>query len=87
MHHNPHCYTCGATASVCDHIVAFKQDLELFMSVTNHMPLCVHCHNTVTGLFDRHDEPDLDGKLKWIAQKRKEFNIKIKVKVLPYYKR
>lgn len=85
LYHNPKCYCCGAKSNVVDHIQAHKGDRELFENTTNHLPLCAVCHNTLTGLYDRHEVQNLEGKLNWIAETRKFYNINIKVKVLTYY--
>lgn len=85
LYYNPYCYCCGATSKVVDHIRAHKGDQELFESLTNHLPLCTGCHNYVTGKFDRYEEPDLEGKLEWIASEREHYGLTSKVKVLPYY--
>lgn len=87
LHYNKQCYCCGQPATVVDHIQAHKTDLNLFTDVGNHMPMCHGCHSTVTGLFDRHENPDLEGKLKWIAEQRKHFNVNVKVRVLPSYEK
>lgn len=85
LHYNPHCYCCNEKSNVVDHIKAHKQDQELFKDLSNHMPCCTLCHNTITGKFDRKDPPDLAGKIKWIKDKRRLLNVTRKIKVLPYY--
>jgi len=82
---NKSCYCCGHPATVVDHIVAAKDDRELFEKLDNHLPLCHICHNTITALFDRHAKQKLKEKLEWIAEKRKIHGINIVVKVLPKF--
>lgn len=85
LHHNPNCYCCGQKATVVDHIKAHKGDNNLFKNLKNHMQMCTSCHNYVTGKFDRNNPPLTDEKFQWIAAKREELNISIKIKVLAYY--
>lgn len=85
LHYNPLCYVCGEKASVVDHIVAAKLNVELFKDIKNHCPMCARCHNTVTTLFDIHTPPKTEEKLKWIADKRASGNVEIRVKVLDRY--
>jgi len=85
LYHNPNCYCCPEKATVVDHIEAHKGDKELFVKLNNHLPLCAHCHNKITGLFDRHKVQDLAGKMEWIQKQRLKFNNTRRVKVLPTY--
>lgn len=87
LHHNPSCYICGRKAGVVDHILAHKGDMNIFKNLKNHMPVCTEDHNFLTGKFDRKSPPDTDGKIKWIAKRRDELNVKIKIKVLTVYGR
>jgi len=44
---------CGAKATVVDHIVPWKNDIEsLFWEPTNHRPNCKRCHDQKTAKFD-----------------------------------
>jgi 5-methylcytosine-specific restriction endonuclease McrA len=79
---NPKCYACGERAVVVDHIVSHKGDEKLFWDETNFIPLCKKCHDTITGLFDRHVVANVEGKLKWINAKRLETNTATKVRVV-----
>lgn len=84
---NSRCYSCGKSSNVCDHIVAHKNKKELFEDTTNHLPLCIFCHNYITANFDRHGNPKTEEKLKWISLNRVNNSVAIPVKVLPYYKK
>ena len=85
LHHNPLCYVCGEKAKVVDHIVPAKVNREVyFWKIDNYLPMCVSCHNTVTALFDRGAVPNTLDKLKFIAQKREERGISIKVRGVPF---
>lgn len=87
LFHNPKCYICGATATVVDHIRSHRGSIEWFEKLTNHLPLCKGHHDTITALFDRHLDKNVDEivkeKIEWI-EKNKKTNIK--VKVLPLYR-
>lgn len=48
---NPQC-SCGAPATVVDHIIAHKGDQRLFWSRSNWQPLCRACHGRKTYLCD-----------------------------------
>ena len=85
LHHNPKCYCCGRISTVVDHIKAHKGDMDLFRNTHNHMPLCKHHHDTITGKFDRKEIPDLEGKLRYINQCRDKYKTTIKIKILPSY--
>lgn len=82
---NSVCYSCGSVAQAVDHVVAHKGDAVLFKKTDNHIPLCHKCHNTVTTLFDRHQVPKTENKLKWIYANRVRNNVSVRVKVLPKY--
>lgn len=79
---NPKCYCCGQRAVVVDHIVGHKGKEELFWNETNYIPLCKSDHDTITGLFDRHNPPKTEEKLVWIANKRIQTGTNTKVKVV-----
>lgn len=80
---NPRCYACGTSARVVDHIVAHKEDEVKFWAVTNFIPLCKKCHDTITAYFDRHSPPKTEAKMIWISNKREETETTLKVKVVP----
>jgi 5-methylcytosine-specific restriction endonuclease McrA len=83
LHYNPKCYACGVDATVVDHVLAARVDRErLFWKADNHIPLCKKCHDTVTGLYDRKDPPDLEGKLQWLDNSRKINGVSVRVKVI-----
>jgi len=86
LHYNKVCYACGDKSKVVDHIIPAKGDKDIFEATNNHMPLCTSCHNTITGKFDRYKEPKTIEKMRWIAQKRKEFGVVSKVKPIQYRK-
>ena len=69
---NPECYCCGDRALVVDHIEPSKGRKDVFERTANHIPMCVICHNTVTGKFDYKFSPgeSLAPKLNFIAGKR-----------------
>lgn len=81
--HNPKCYCCGGLATVTDHIIAHKGDVEYFWKEDNYLPLCFRCHNTITALFDRHQHQKYKEKLEWIARNRTVNQITTKVKIVP----
>ena len=83
LHHNPKCYCCGQKANVVDHIKSHKGDKDLFWNEHNYMPLCSICHNKITGLFDRYENPKLEEKIKWIKKERDRNKINIKIKIVP----
>lgn len=83
LYHNPKCYVCADKSKVVDHIKAHKGDEDLFWNENNYMPLCKRCHDRITGMFDRKDVPDLDGKIKWIRKERERNQVNIKIKVVP----
>lgn len=49
---NSECYACGEPATVVDHLVPHKGDVELFKKTDNHIPLCMQHHNFVSAKFD-----------------------------------
>ncbi len=79
---NPKCYACSEKARVTDHIIAAKLDEKKFWCETNYIPLCLTCHNTITGFFDRHNPPLTEEKLIWINKRRMDTGTAIKVKVV-----
>lgn len=83
---NPKCYVCGGKATVVDHFYAHKGDPIKFKDTSNHIPMCKLDHDTITGLFDRHEIPKTEEKFAYINNKRKEFDIQIKIKKIPYKK-
>lgn len=85
LHHNPKCYCCGERATIVDHIVAHKGNMELFKRLSNHMPLCKLDHDKITGLYDRNVIQDLSGKYIYINKRREETNTIVRIKVLPSY--
>lgn len=84
---NPICYSCGSKSEAVDHIRPHKGDVVLFKKLDNHLPLCHKCHNTVTTRFDRNYRPGqpITEKLQWIAQKRSEHRVTVRVRVLASY--
>jgi 5-methylcytosine-specific restriction endonuclease McrA len=81
---NPHCYVCGRYSEVTDHIQAHKGDENLFWKIDNFIPLCFSCHNTITGLFDRHTTQRYREKLIWISRERIKNECKVtKVVLVP----
>jgi len=87
LYHNPQCYACGNPSKVVDHFRAAKGDKELFEKNDNHIPLCTEHHNFVTAKFDRNEDPDTVGKLKWLNEMRTTLKITTRVKVVPYGKK
>lgn len=49
---NPECYICGEKSQVTDHLEPSRGRVEVFERDGNFLPLCVVCHNIVTGRFD-----------------------------------
>jgi 5-methylcytosine-specific restriction endonuclease McrA len=80
---NPKCYCCGAPATVTDHIIAHKGDVNYFWKEDNLLSLCFKCHNTITALFDRHTHQKYKEKLEWIARSRTINQITTRIKILP----
>lgn len=87
LHANKRCYACGFDAKVVDHIRAHKGDKELFENTHNHIPLCISCHNFVTGRFDKYPEPKTEEKCKWLVKNREMLRVNVSVKVIFNYKR
>lgn len=86
-HHNPTCYACGSNERIhVDHVQNKIEFPELAEKKDNFIPLCQSCHSTVTQLFERIKPMDLEGKLNWINEKRKETDTNTRVKVIPYRK-
>lgn len=83
---NKQCYSCPNPAKVVDHIIAHKGNLALFEQNDNHLPLCSSCHSTVTQLFDKHEKPKTEEKVKWLTSMREKHKIDFRVKVIPYRK-
>jgi 5-methylcytosine-specific restriction protein A len=48
----PICAQCGAPATVTDHIIPHKGDMDLFWDRFNHQPLCKRCHDYKTATED-----------------------------------
>jgi 5-methylcytosine-specific restriction endonuclease McrA len=82
LSHNTNCYACGQRARVVDHVIAAKGDEKKFWEVTNLIPLCKSCHDTVTARFDRYVIPKTEEKMKWIAAKRLETDTSVRVKIV-----
>lgn len=83
LHHNPNCYCCNKKSKVVDHYIPWKVDKEkYFWNETNYIPLCEICHNTITGLFDRHKIPLIKEKSDWIKEQRDKNNCNVKVKIV-----
>lgn len=87
LHHNPKCYVCAEKATVVDHIEAHKGDENIFKRWGNHCPLCKRCHDTITGKFDQYNPPKTKEKVQWIHNKRLQFDVKVRIKPIEYYKR
>jgi 5-methylcytosine-specific restriction endonuclease McrA len=81
---NQKCYACGSKSTVVDHLVVHRGDITLFEKPDNMIPLCEYCHNTVTGLFDRHPVQKYQEKLVWLARARARNELSFRVKVIPY---
>lgn len=45
---NPICVMCGAPATVTDHIIPHRNDVNLFWDENNWQPLCKRCHDKKT---------------------------------------
>lgn len=45
---HPICVRCGDIATVVDHIIPHKGDMNLFWSANNWQPLCKPCHDRKT---------------------------------------
>ena len=84
---NPECYACGKPAQVVDHLKPHQGCEKLFKKTDNHIPLCIHHHNTVTSLFDRKyvTGSPIHDKIKWLNEKRFSKGLSRRVKVLPSY--
>lgn len=82
LHHNPQCYCCPNKSNIIDHIVPHKGNPELFWDITNFIPVCTTCHNTITALFDKHGSHLVVEKLKWVEASRKRFGVTVKVKIV-----
>jgi len=69
---NPYCYACGEPAGVVDHLQPHCGDVALFELTGNHIPVCMRCHNFVTGKFDmRYRAGDsIEPKTKWLSEER-----------------
>lgn len=44
----PKCFVCGAKATIADHIVPHRGNLELFFNEDNLQPMCWSCHSRKT---------------------------------------
>ena len=71
-----------------DHLFPHKGNTELFEKTDNHLPLCESCHNTVTAKFDRKGKSDelVEGKIKWLNDRRTMQHDPKAVKVLSNYR-
>lgn len=81
---NPLCYCCGKPSNVVDHWRAWKNNEELFYQEDNMIPMCDSCHSIVTQLFDKHEIPKTEEKLKWISKKRLETDTTVRSKVVSW---
>lgn len=52
LKHHPVCAVCGRLASVVDHIVPHKGNVDLFWDSNNHQTLCKRCHDIKTARED-----------------------------------
>lgn len=57
LNHNPLCIECRkegrlTPATVVDHIIPHKGDMELFWDTNNHQSLCKRCHDRKTAKED-----------------------------------
>lgn len=43
---HPHCAMCHAPATVVDHVIPHRGDMNLFWDSSNWQPLCQHHHNS-----------------------------------------
>lgn len=48
------------------------------------IPMCDSCHSIVTQLFDKHEIPKTEEKLKWISKKRLETDTTVRSKVVSW---
>lgn len=48
LRHYPRCNACGAAATVVDHVVPHRGDMQLFWDKGNWQPLCASCHGRKT---------------------------------------
>ena len=44
----PYCFICGKPATIADHIIPHRGNLELFYSDENLQPMCQSCHSRKT---------------------------------------
>lgn len=44
----PKCFVCGAKATIADHIVPHRGNVELFYNESNLQPMCWSCHSKKT---------------------------------------
>ena len=44
----PVCFVCGAKATIADHIIPHRGDVELFYNEGNLQPMCWKCHSRKT---------------------------------------
>ncbi len=84
---NFYCYSCGARATIVDHLIPHQGDEKLFKKLDNHIPLCKKCHDYITAKFDRYFRKGspIIPKLTWIANNRKLNGVTFKVIVLGHY--
>lgn len=85
LYHNPRCYACSEPARDIEHLYSVRIYPDKFKDLKNHIPLCHHCHSTITALFDHNRKCDVEGKLKWFSLERLKRNLTYGIKVLPYY--
>lgn len=72
---HPACVTCGAPATVVDHVVAHRGDMARFWDRTNWQPLCRACHDRKTRRQTRARRPEWQTRrsatcdaVRWIAE-------------------
>jgi len=83
LSNNPKCYSCGARATVVDHLIPFKNNKKLFLETPdNFIPLCKPCHDFCTGSFDQFALPKTEEKIKWLQSQRIKNELTFKVKVI-----
>jgi hypothetical protein len=83
LHYNKHCYVCGEPSKVVDHCIPARVDHDrYFWDKMNFLPLCIKCHNFVTGKFDRHEPPKTEEKMIWLEETRRQTNTNVKVKIV-----
>lgn len=53
----PYCFICGAPATVADHVIPHRGDMNLFYDEENLQPLCTRHHNAKTLRENNYHKP------------------------------